>query len=72
MGPVRPSYSTLGPVVQYNSIAPQEEMGLFVSQSFGDFDMKRTFIRASTGRVGPFFQLLFQVVSVPLLGLVYH
>jgi iron complex outermembrane receptor protein len=49
-----PSYSTLGPVVQYNSIAPQEEMGLFVSQSFGDFDMKRTFIRASTGRVGPF------------------
>lgn len=49
-----PSYSTLGPVVQYNSIAPQEEMGLFVSQSFGDFDMKRTFIRASTGQVGPF------------------
>ncbi|EQB14728.1 TonB-denpendent receptor [Sphingobium quisquiliarum P25] len=49
-----PSYSTLGPVVQYNSIAPQEEMGLFVSQSFGDFDMKRTFIRASTGRIGPF------------------
>src|SRR3546814_9736518 len=49
-----PSYSTLGPVVQYNSIAPQDEMGLFVSQSFGDFDMKRTFIRASTGRVGPF------------------
>jgi iron complex outermembrane receptor protein len=49
-----PSYSTLGPVVQYNSIAPQEEMGLFVSQSFGDFDMRRTFIRASTGQVGPF------------------
>lgn len=49
-----PSYSTLGPLVQYNSIAPQEEMGLFVSQSFGDFNMKRTFIRASTGQVGPF------------------
>ncbi|MGA1808209.1 MULTISPECIES: TonB-dependent receptor [Sphingobium] len=49
-----PSYSSLGPVVQYNSIAPQEEMGLFVSQSFGDNNMKRTFIRASTGRVGPF------------------
>lgn len=49
-----PSYSTLGPVVQYNSIAPQEEMGLFVSQSFGDFNMKRTFIRATTGQVGPF------------------
>lgn len=49
-----PSYSTLGPLVQYNSIAPQDDMGLFVSQSFGDFNMKRTFIRASTGRVGPF------------------
>ncbi|HKX21640.1 MAG TPA: Plug domain-containing protein, partial [Rhizorhapis sp.] len=49
-----PSYSTLGPVVQYNSISPQEELGLFVSQSFGDFDMKRTFIRFSTGQVGPF------------------
>lgn len=49
-----PSYSTLGPVVQYNSIDPQKEAGLFVSQSFGDFDMKRTFIRASTGQVGPF------------------
>ncbi|MBN8818090.1 MAG: TonB-dependent receptor [Sphingomonas sp.] len=49
-----PSYSSLGPVVQYNSIAPQEDMGLFVSQSFGDNNLKRTFIRASTGQVGPF------------------
>lgn len=49
-----PSYSTLGPVIQYNSIEPQEELGLFVSQSFGDNDLRRTFIRASTGRVGPF------------------
>ena len=49
-----PSYSTLGPVIQYNSIAPQEEMGLFVSQSFGDQDLRRTFIRLSTGRIGPF------------------
>ncbi|MEJ7928056.1 TonB-dependent receptor [Sphingobium sp. AN641] len=49
-----PSYSTLGPMVQYNSIAPQEEMGLFVGQSFGENDLKRTFIRASTGQVGPF------------------
>lgn len=49
-----PSYSTLGPVVQYNSIEPQKDLGLFVSQSFGDFDMKRTFIRFSTGQVGPF------------------
>jgi iron complex outermembrane receptor protein len=49
-----PSYSTLGPVIQYNSITPQDDLGLFVSQSFGDDNLKRTFIRVSTGRVGPF------------------
>ncbi|WP_338468401.1 TonB-dependent receptor [Novosphingobium sp. ZN18A2] len=49
-----PSYDSLGPVVAYNSIEPQEDLGLFVSQSFGDFGMKRTFIRLSTGRIGPF------------------
>lgn len=49
-----PSYSSLGPMVQYNSIAPQDDLGLFVSQSFGDDDMKRTFIRLSTGKIGPF------------------
>ena len=27
-----------GPMVEYNSIAPQEDPGLFISQSFGDFD----------------------------------
>lgn len=48
-----PSYASLGPVVQYRSIAPQDEFGLFVSQSFGDDDMKRTFIRLSSGQVGP-------------------
>lgn len=49
-----PSYSTLGPVISYNSIAPQDDLGLFVSQTFGDNDLKRTFIRFSTGKVGPF------------------
>lgn len=49
-----PSYSSLGPVVAYNSIAPQEELGAFVSQTFGDERLRRTFIRLSTGRVGPF------------------
>lgn len=49
-----PSYSTLGPVVQYISVAPQEEIGVFAAQSFGDDDLKRTFVRLSTGRVGPF------------------
>jgi iron complex outermembrane receptor protein len=49
-----PSYSSLGPVISYNSIAPQENLGVFVSQSFGDDALRRTFIRLSTGRVGPF------------------
>ncbi len=49
-----PSYSSLGPVISYNSITPQDDMGLFVSQSFGENDLKRTFIRFNTGQVGPF------------------
>ena len=52
-GVTMPSYSSLGPIVSYRSIEPQEDLGVFVSQSFGDFDMKRTFVRVSTGRVGP-------------------
>ena len=48
-----PSYASLGPIVSYSSIVPQDDLGLFVSQSFGDDDMKRTFIRLSTGYVGP-------------------
>ena len=49
-----PSYASLGPIVQYRSIVPQDELGLFAAQSFGDFAMKRTFVRLSTGRIGPF------------------
>ena len=49
-----PSYSSLGPIISYNSIEPQDQMGLFVSQSFGDNDLKRTFIRVNTGKIGPF------------------
>ncbi|MCJ2186701.1 TonB-dependent receptor [Novosphingobium beihaiensis] len=50
----QPSYASLGPIVTYNSIEPQDDLGVFVSQSFGDDDMKRTFVRLSTGHVGPF------------------
>lgn len=49
-----PSYASLGPVISYNSIAPQDDLGLFVSQTFGDQALKRTFIRLSTGKIGPF------------------
>ncbi|WP_442955407.1 TonB-dependent receptor domain-containing protein [Parasphingorhabdus sp.] len=48
-----PSYASLGPVVQYISIEPQDDLGLFVSQTFGEDDLKRTFIRFSTGQIGP-------------------
>lgn len=50
----QPSYSSLGPVVEYKSIAPQEKFGLFVSGSLGDFNLRRNFIRLSTGRIGRF------------------
>lgn len=52
-GVTMPTYSSLGPVVSYRSIVPQDELGTFISQSFGDFDMKRTFVRVSTGKIGP-------------------
>lgn len=48
-----PSYASLGPIVSYRSIAPQELAGVFAAQSFGDYDLRRTFVRLSTGRVGP-------------------
>lgn len=48
-----PSYASLGPVIQYLSVAPQEDLGLFASQTFGDDHLKRTFIRVSTGQIGP-------------------
>lgn len=49
-----PSYSSLGPVVQYNAITPQNEAGAFVSQSFGDYNLRRTFVRLNSGKIGPF------------------
>jgi iron complex outermembrane receptor protein len=48
-----PSYSSLGPVVSYNSVAPQHKPGLFVSEALGQFNLRRNFIRASTGDLGP-------------------
>jgi len=48
-----PSYATLGPAVEYLSIMPQDDLGVFASQAFGDFKLRRTFIRVSSGQVGP-------------------
>lgn len=47
------TYSSLGPIIRYRSIAPQDDLGLFVSQTFGDNNLRRTFVRASSGQVGP-------------------
>lgn len=49
-----PSYSSLGPIVQYDSIMPQDTPGAFASQTFGDYHLRRTFVRLSTGKIGPF------------------
>jgi iron complex outermembrane receptor protein len=48
-----PSYSSLGPIVTYSSIEPEHDPHLFVSQSFGSDGLKRTFVRASSGEIGP-------------------
>lgn len=50
----QPSYASLGPVVEYKSRSPQDQFGIFASGSLGDFNMRRNFIRVSTGKVGPF------------------
>tara|TARA_R110000782_G_scaffold127769_1_gene219370 strand:+ start:11417 stop:14056 length:2640 start_codon:yes stop_codon:yes gene_type:complete len=49
-----PSYSSLGPIIVYRSIAPQQMTGLFVSQTLGGDALKRSFLRVSTGKIGPF------------------
>jgi len=48
-----PSYSSLGPIVRYRSIAPDAEPGLFTAQTVGSNALRRNFLRLSTGAVGP-------------------
>lgn len=52
-GVTAPSYASLGPIVSYRSITPQAEAGAFAAQTFGDYGLKRTFVRLSSGRIGP-------------------
>lgn len=49
-----PSYSSLGPIIVYRSVVPQQVPGLFASQTLGDDALKRSFLRVSTGEIGPF------------------
>ncbi|MCJ2179816.1 TonB-dependent receptor domain-containing protein [Novosphingobium album (ex Hu et al. 2023)] len=48
-----PSYSSLGPMVAYRSIDPGRDPGLFMAQSFGSDALRRTFVRVSSGEIGP-------------------
>ncbi|RYG27821.1 MAG: TonB-dependent receptor, partial [Burkholderiales bacterium] len=49
----QPSYSSLGPVVEYHSIDPSDEFGGLVSVAFGDDKLRRSFIKLNTGKIGP-------------------
>lgn len=49
----QPSYSSLGPVVEYHSIDPRDEFGGLVSVAFGDDKLRRSFIKVNTGKIGP-------------------
>ncbi|MCT2400939.1 TonB-dependent receptor domain-containing protein [Novosphingobium mangrovi (ex Huang et al. 2023)] len=48
-----PSYSSLGPMISYRSIEPDRKAGVFVAQSFGSDALRRTFVRLSSGDIGP-------------------
>lgn len=48
-----PSNASLGPLIEYRTIEPQTQAGLFVSHAVGDHDLRRSFVRLGTGRLGP-------------------
>lgn len=49
-----PSYSSLGPIVQYVTIDPAETFGVATTLSAGSDDLRRGFVRVDTGRFGGF------------------
>jgi len=49
-----PSYASLGPIVQYQTLAPAREPGLQLSQTFGADDLSRSFIKLDSGEHGGF------------------
>ena len=48
-----PSYASLGPIVQYNTIRPAKDFGVTTTLSAGSDDLRRGFVRLDTGQVGP-------------------
>lgn len=48
------SYTSLGPIVSYNTVDPSDEPGGKISVSLGDDEFQRTFVKLETGRIGGF------------------
>lgn len=48
----QPSYSSLGPIVQYVTIDPAETFGLTTTLTAGSDDLRRGFVRVDTGEHG--------------------
>lgn len=49
-----PSYASLGPIVSYNSIDPEETLGGTISYTVGDDNLRRSFLKVETGEIGGF------------------
>ena len=49
-----PSYSSLGPLVSYNTVAPSEDAGGMISYTIGDDNLERSFIKLETGDIKGF------------------
>lgn len=43
------SYASLGPIVNYATIRPSDDFSAFLSQTFGDDNLRRSFARLETG-----------------------
>ncbi|MEO0607001.1 MAG: TonB-dependent receptor [Pseudomonadota bacterium] len=49
-----PSYASLGPIVSYNSVDPEESLGGTIAYTVGDDNLQRTFLKLETGEIGGF------------------
>jgi len=49
----QPSYASLGPIVEYHSIDPDDEFGGTISHAWGDDNLNRSFVKLQTGKLGP-------------------
>lgn len=50
----QPGYASLGPVVEYSSLAPAAKTAVSAVLTLGSNDLERTFIKAQTGKLGGF------------------